>query len=65
MDEIIFVDKPAGMTSFGVVARVRRILSEQEGKSRPYWHTGSVCDWLINFDGRQSNKEGHGVYKAR
>lgn len=26
---ILLVDKPAGMTSFGVVARVRRVLSEQ------------------------------------
>lgn len=29
MDEIILVDKPAGMSSFGVVARVRRKLSER------------------------------------
>ena len=28
MNEIILVDKPAGMTSFGVVARVRRKMSE-------------------------------------
>ena len=27
MDEIILVDKPAGMSSFGVVARVRRVCS--------------------------------------
>ena len=32
-DGIILIDKPAGMTSFGVVARIRRVLSEQiEGK---------------------------------
>lgn len=30
-DEILLIDKPAGMSSFGVVARVRRILSEQAG----------------------------------
>jgi len=30
-DEIILVDKPAGMSSFGVVARVRRKLSEAAG----------------------------------
>lgn len=29
-DGILLVDKPAGMTSFGVVARIRRILSEQQ-----------------------------------
>lgn len=33
MDEVLFVDKPAGMTSFGVVARLRRVLSQRsEGK---------------------------------
>lgn len=31
-DGIILIDKPAGMTSFGVVARVRRVLSEQQGE---------------------------------
>lgn len=30
-DEIMLVDKPAGVSSFGVVARVRRQLSEQAG----------------------------------
>ncbi|MBQ3430598.1 tRNA pseudouridine(55) synthase TruB [Candidatus Saccharibacteria bacterium] len=29
MDEVIFVDKPKGMTSFGVVSRLRRILTEK------------------------------------
>ena len=29
--DVILVDKPAGMSSFGVVARVRRKLSEQAG----------------------------------
>lgn len=33
IDDIILIDKPAGMTSFGVVARLRRVLSERgEGK---------------------------------
>lgn len=32
-DGILLIDKPAGMSSFGVVARIRRVLSEQsEGK---------------------------------
>lgn len=31
-DGIILIDKPAGMTSFGVVARIRRVLSERKGK---------------------------------
>ncbi len=30
-NEILLIDKPAGMTSFGVVARERRVLSEQAG----------------------------------
>lgn len=42
MDEIIFVDKPVGMTSFGAVARVRRILSQREGKKVKVGHTGTL-----------------------
>lgn len=42
MDEIIYVDKPAGMTSFGAVARVRRILSEREGHKVKVGHTGTL-----------------------
>ncbi|HMM61999.1 MAG TPA: tRNA pseudouridine(55) synthase TruB [Candidatus Saccharibacteria bacterium] len=29
-DSVILIDKPAGMSSFGVVARIKRVLSEQE-----------------------------------
>jgi tRNA pseudouridine55 synthase len=42
MDEVLLVDKPAGMTSFGVVARVRRGLSEQMGKKVKVGHTGTL-----------------------
>ncbi len=42
MDEMIFVDKPSGMTSFGAVARVRRILSEREGHKVKVGHTGTL-----------------------
>ena len=42
MDEILLIDKPAGMTSFGVVARLRRVLSEQEGKKVKVGHTGTL-----------------------
>lgn len=42
MDEIILIDKPAGMTSFGVVARVRRVLSERAGKKMKVGHTGTL-----------------------
>lgn len=41
-DGIILIDKPAGMTSFGVVARVRRVLSRQQGKKVKVGHTGTL-----------------------
>jgi tRNA pseudouridine55 synthase len=39
---IILVDKPAGMSSFGVVARVRRQLSQEAGKKVKVGHTGTL-----------------------
>lgn len=39
---ILLIDKPAGMTSFGVVARVRRILSERAGHKIKVGHTGTL-----------------------
>lgn len=42
MDGIILVDKPTGMSSFGVVARVRRILSQAAGKKVKVGHTGTL-----------------------
>ena len=41
-DRIILVDKPAGMTSFGVVARIRRVLSKRAGKKVKVGHTGTL-----------------------
>ena len=41
-DGTILIDKPADMTSFGVVARVRRLLSEQQGKKVKVGHTGTL-----------------------
>ncbi len=41
-DSILFIDKPANMTSFGVVARVRRRLSQQIGKKAKVGHTGTL-----------------------
>lgn len=41
-DQILLIDKPAGMTSFGVVARVRRVLSEKGGKKVKVGHTGTL-----------------------
>jgi len=48
MDKKILIDKPAGMTSFGVVARVRRVLSERlaaetgEKRKIKVGHTGTL-----------------------
>ena len=41
-DGILLIDKPAGMSSFGVVARIRRVLSEQAGKKVKVGHTGTL-----------------------
>lgn len=41
-DDILLVDKPAGITSFGVVARIRRRLSEQLGRKAKVGHTGTL-----------------------
>jgi len=41
-DSILLVNKPANMTSFGVVARIRRRLSEQLGKKAKVGHTGTL-----------------------
>ena len=41
-DSILLVDKPANMTSFGVVARIRRRLSQQLGKKAKVGHTGTL-----------------------
>ena len=41
-DSIILIDKPAGMTSFGVVARLRRVLSARAGKKVKVGHTGTL-----------------------
>lgn len=41
-DSVLLIDKPSNMTSFGVVARVRRRLSEQLGKKAKVGHTGTL-----------------------
>jgi tRNA pseudouridine55 synthase len=41
-DGILLIDKPAHMTSFGVVARVRRVLSQHYGKRMKVGHTGTL-----------------------
>ena len=41
-DKVILIDKPPGMTSFGVVARVRRVLSHRAGKKVKVGHCGTL-----------------------
>jgi tRNA pseudouridine55 synthase len=41
-DGIILIDKPTNMTSFGVVARIRRVLTEGNGKKTKVGHTGTL-----------------------
>ena len=41
-DGIILIDKPAEMTSFGVVARIRRVLTNQQQKKVKVGHTGTL-----------------------
>ena len=60
MDQIILVDKPAGITSFGVVARVRRVLSKQAGHKVKVGHTGTLDPFatglLILLTGKNTKK---------
>ena len=42
MNEIVLIDKPTGMTSFCVVARLRRKISEQVGHKVKVGHTGTL-----------------------
>lgn len=41
-DGIILIDKPSDMTSFGVVARIRRVLTQQAGKKVKVGHCGTL-----------------------
>lgn len=60
MEAIIFVDKPSGMSSFGAVARIRRILSQQEGHKVKVGHTGTLDPFatglLILLAGKATKK---------
>lgn len=42
MDGILLVDKPAGMSSFGVVARVRKTISQITGTKVKVGHAGTL-----------------------
>jgi len=41
-DDVLLIDKPAGITSFGVVARVRRKMSQHFGHKVKVGHTGTL-----------------------
>lgn len=41
-DSLVLVDKPSGISSFGVVAKVRYQLSQQLGKKAKVGHTGTL-----------------------
>lgn len=62
-DGILLIDKPAGMTSFGVVARVRRVLSERVGKKVKVGHTGTLDPFatglMIIVVGKECKNAGH------
>lgn len=42
MDGLLLVDKPEGISSFGVVAKVRRIISQAEGHKVKIGHCGTL-----------------------
>lgn len=62
-DGILLIDKPAGMTSFGVVARVRRVLSQRAGKKVKVGHTGTLDPFatglMILVIGKECKNAGH------
>lgn len=62
-DGILLIDKPSGMTSFGVVARVRRVLSQQAGKKVKVGHTGTLDPFatglMILVIGKECKNAGH------
>lgn len=61
-DGMLLIDKPAGMTSFGVVARIRRVLSASAGKKVKVGHTGTLDPFatglMILVVGRECKKAG-------
>lgn len=62
-DGILLIDKPVDMTSFGVVARVRRVLSVQNGKKMKVGHCGTLDPFatglLILCVGKECKNAGH------
>ena len=59
-DQIILVDKPAGISSFGVVAKIRRELRDEFGHKVKVGHTGTLDPFatglLILLSGKMTKK---------
>lgn len=59
-DQIILVDKPAGISSFGVVAKIRGYMRKQFGKKIKVGHTGTLDPFatglLIILTGKNTKK---------
>lgn len=59
-DQIILVDKPTGISSFGAVARVRKKLTEKAGHKVKVGHTGTLDPFatglLILLSGKMTKK---------
>ena len=66
---IILIEKPSNMTSFGVVARVRRQLSEVAGKKVKVGHCGTLDPFatglLILVTGKQTKNAGEFMKKDK
>lgn len=63
MDEMLLIDKPVGLTSFGVVARVRRKLSNELDKKVKVGHTGTLDPFasglMILLTGKECKNANH------
>ena len=61
-DQIILIDKPANITSFGVVAKVRTKLRDTYGRKIKVGHTGTLDPFatglLILLSGKMTKKSG-------
>ena len=59
-DQIILIDKPAGISSFGVVAKIRRELKEEFSHKIKVGHTGTLDPFatglLILLSGKMTKK---------
>ena len=59
-DQIILIDKPAGISSFGVVTKIRRELKEEFGHKIKVGHTGTLDPFatglLILLSGKMTKK---------